>query len=60
MAITVNFREDALYKEGYQESREEVALYMLQEKFSEEVVIRVTKLPAERVAQLRQQLAASA
>ncbi len=64
MPITVDFREDALYqegyKEGYQESRQEAALYMLREKFSDEVVIRITGLPPERVAQLRQQLDTSA
>ena len=72
MAITVDFREDALYQEGYKEGyqegyqesklegKEAIAINMLREEFSEEVVIRVTKLPAERVAQLKQQLDVSA
>ena len=66
MAITIDIREDALYQEGKlegklegeQKGKEATALNMLQEGFPEEVVIRVTKLPAERVAQLKQQLEA--
>jgi len=76
MAITIDIREDALYQEGKlegklegkeegklegeQKGKEATALNMLQEGFPEEVVTRITKLPAERVAQLKQQLDASA
>jgi hypothetical protein len=38
--------------------KEEDAVSMFREGFSEEVVTRITKLPAARIAQLRQQLAA--
>ncbi len=63
MAITMDIKEDALYQEGKlegklegeQKAKESTALTMLQEGFPEEVVTRITKLPAERVAQLRQQ-----
>ena len=41
-----------------EEGKEETALDMLREDFAEEVVARITKLPAARIAQLRQQLEA--
>jgi predicted transposase/invertase (TIGR01784 family) len=71
MAITIDIKEDDLYQEVYQEglqkglqkgqeegqlaAKEETARLMLKEGFADEVVARITKLPAERVAQLRQQ-----
>ncbi len=62
MAIHIDIKEDALYQIGQEagklEEKEETALNMLKEGFGEEVVARITKLPAERVAQLRQQLEA--
>ena len=58
MAITIDIKEDTLYQLGQEEGKEEAALNMLKEGFSEEVVARITKLPAERIAQLRQQLEA--
>ena len=62
MALNIDIREDALYQlgqqQGKEEGKEETALNMLREGFSEEVVTRIAKLPAERIAQLRQQLEA--
>ncbi|HCF28547.1 MAG TPA: hypothetical protein DEV81_15405, partial [Cyanobacteria bacterium UBA11049] len=66
MAITIDIKEDTLYQEVYQEGlhkgqeegKEETAINMLKEGFSEEVVARITKLPADRIAQLKQQLEA--
>lgn len=74
MAIMINIKEDALYQEGKLAGKEEgklagkeegklagkeeAALNMLKEGFSEEVVVRITRLPAERIAQLKQQLEA--
>ncbi len=74
MAIHVDIKEDALYQIGQEEGlqkgkeeglqkgkleeKEETALNMLREGFPEEVVVRITRLPAERVTQLRQQLEA--
>ncbi len=43
---------------GEQKGKEETALNMLREGFAEDVVTRITNLPAERIAQLRQQLEA--
>jgi predicted transposase/invertase (TIGR01784 family) len=68
MAIHIDIKEDALYQigqeegklegkqEGRLEEKDETALNMLREGFPEEVVERITKLPAKRVTQLRQQL----
>ncbi len=62
MAITINIKEDTLYQEGLQKgqeaAKEEAAVNMIKEGSSEEVVARITQLPAERIAQLRQQLEA--
>jgi hypothetical protein len=70
MAIHIDIKEDALYQIGQEEGmekgmekgkleeKEETALHMLREGFPEEVVVRITRLPAERVTQLRQQLEA--
>ncbi len=72
MALNIDIKEDALYlfgeqkgkeegllkgkEEGLLKGKEEAALGMLKEGFSEEVVARITKLPFERIAQLKQQL----
>lgn len=62
MPITIDVKEDSLYQEGQlagkEEAKEEDAVNMLREGFAEEVVVRITKLPAARIAQLRQQLQA--
>jgi predicted transposase/invertase (TIGR01784 family) len=70
MPITIDVKEDDLLQEIYQEglqkgqlagkeeAKEEAAINMLKEGFAEEVVVRITKLPAARIAQLRQQLQA--
>ncbi len=58
MAITIDIKDDTLYQLGQAEGKEEAAVNMLKEGFSEEVVVRVTKLPAARIAQLKQQLEA--
>jgi predicted transposase/invertase (TIGR01784 family) len=74
MALDIDITEDALYQlgiqkgeqrglqqgeqRGEQKGKEETALNMLREGFSEDVVTRITNLPAERIAQLRQQLEA--
>jgi predicted transposase YdaD len=66
MAITIDVKDDDLFQEIYQEGlqkgqqagKEETAVSMLRESFAEEVVARITKLPAARIAQLRQQLEA--
>jgi len=50
-------KQEGLHK-GKLEGREETALNMLKEGFPEEVVARITKLPAARIAQLKQQLEA--
>jgi predicted transposase/invertase (TIGR01784 family) len=70
MPITIDVKEDDFFQEIYQEglqkgqlagkeeAKEETAVNMLKEGFAEEVVIRITKLPADRIARLRQQLQA--
>jgi predicted transposase/invertase (TIGR01784 family) len=74
MALDIDINEDALYllgeqkgvekgeqrgmEKGLQKGKEETALEMLKEGFSEEVVARISKLPAARISQLRQQLEA--
>jgi predicted transposase/invertase (TIGR01784 family) len=70
MAIHIDIKEDALYQNGQEEGlqkgkeegkleeKEETAFNMLREGFPEEVVARITRLTAERVTQLRQQLEA--
>jgi len=58
MVLDIDITEDALYQLGEQKGKEEDAFNMLQEGFSAEVVARITKLPAERIAQLKQQLEA--
>ncbi len=58
MAITIDIKEDALYQLGQEEGKQETALNMLKEGFPEEVVARITGLPPERIAQLKQQLEA--
>jgi predicted transposase/invertase (TIGR01784 family) len=70
MALHIDIKEDALYQlgqqtgkeegkeEGLQKGKEEAALGMLREGFPEDVVTRITKLPAERIAQLKHQLEA--
>ncbi len=55
MSITLDIKEDTLYQKG----QEKAALNMLREGFSQEVVARLTELPVERVAQLKQELDAS-
>ncbi len=66
MAVHVAIKEDALYQIGQEgglqkckhEEKEKTALHMLREGFPEEVVVRITRLPAERVTQLKQGLEA--
>jgi hypothetical protein len=66
MALHIDIREDALYQLGQQqgkeqgkaEGKEEAALNMLRKGMSDSLVSEVTELPAERIAQLRQQLEA--
>ncbi len=74
MALHIDIREDALYQLGQQQGREEglqkglekgllagkeeAALNMLRKGMSDSLVSEVTELPAERIAQLRQQLEA--
>ncbi len=70
MAITIDIKEDALYQlgeqkgkeegkeEGLQKGKEEAALKMLQKGMAVELISEITGLPAERIAQLRQQLEA--
>lgn len=62
MALNIDITEDALYQLGEQkgklEGKEEAALNMLREGFPQAIVARITQLPAERVAQLKQQLEA--
>jgi predicted transposase YdaD len=62
MPITIDVKEDDFIQEIYQEGqlagKEETAVSMLKEGFGEEVVVRITKLPADRITQLRQQLQA--
>jgi predicted transposase/invertase (TIGR01784 family) len=63
MAITIDVKEDTFYQlgqeeglqKGKEEGKEEAALNMLKEGFAPEVVVRLTKLTAERVSQLHQQ-----
>jgi predicted transposase YdaD len=45
-------------EEGEQKGREEVAVKMLKKSISTDLIIEVTNLPAERIAQLKQQLEA--
>jgi hypothetical protein len=60
MAITIDIKEDTLYQLGQQEgkveAKEATAINMLKEGFGIELVARSTGLPAERIAQLRQNL----
>jgi predicted transposase/invertase (TIGR01784 family) len=65
MAITNDIKEDAFYQlaqeeglqkgraKGKEEGKEAAALHMLKEGFSPEVVASITKLSAERIAQLQ-------
>ena len=56
MAITIDVKEDVLYQLGQEAAREEDAVNMLKEVFSEQVVAKITKLAPERIAYLKQQL----
>jgi hypothetical protein len=56
MAITIDVKEDTLYQLGKEAATEEAAMSMLKEGFSQEVVVKITKLPIERIVQLKQQL----
>lgn len=62
MAITIDIKEDTLYQLGEEKGKlagkEEAALNMLKEGFSQEVVARITKLAADRIAQLKLELEA--
>lgn len=67
MSITIDIiKEDALYRQVYQEGKQEgrlegkekAALNMLRKGMSVELVGEIAELPAERVAQLKQQLEA--
>ncbi len=74
MALDIDITEDALYQlgerqgeqkglekgkeEGLQKGKEEAALKMLQKGMVVELISEITELPAERIAQLRQQLEA--
>lgn len=55
-------KEEGLRKgqeEGKVAAKEEAAVNMIKEGFSDEVVACITRFPAERIGQLRQQLEAS-
>ncbi len=70
MALDIDIKEDALYQlgeqkgkeegkeEGLQKGKEEAALKMLQKSMAVELISEITELPAERIAQLKQQLEA--
>ena len=66
MAITIDIKEDTLYQEGLQKGKEEGklagkeedALKMLKKGLDQDLISEITELPAERIAQLKQQLEA--
>jgi predicted transposase YdaD len=68
MAITIDVKEDTLYQlgqeeglqkgklAGKEEGKEEDAINMLKEGFGSDVIARITRLTAERIAELKKQL----
>lgn len=58
MPITVDIKEDVLYRLGEEEGKEKTALNMLKKGMSVSLVSEVTELPVERIAQLKQQIEA--
>jgi hypothetical protein len=56
MPITVDIKEDVLYRLGEEEGKEKTALNMLRKGMSVSLVSEVTELPAERIGQLKQQI----
>ncbi len=58
MALDIDISEDALYLLGEQKGKEETALEMLRKGMGLKLISEITKLPIERIAQLKQQLEA--
>ncbi len=62
MAITIDIKEDTLYREVYQEGelegKEKAALNMLKKGMAVALISEITELPQARIAQLKQQLEA--
>jgi hypothetical protein len=55
MALTLDIKNDLRYQQGTQERTLEIALEMLKEGLSNQIISRVTHLPEQQIEALRQE-----